>query len=72
MINNGKRKHLVIVGVFDGMAGVQGSTLAFVPNMKGNRPESIKGGVLDGEPVMLTITKDAAGPLYRARFKDLA
>lgn len=71
MIKNGKKKRLVIEGVFDGMAGVQGNTLAFVPNRKGNRPEAVRGGVLDGEPVMLSITKDTTGPLYRARFRDL-
>lgn len=69
MINNGRRAHLVIAGVFDGMAGVQGSVVAFAPNRAGGNPGRVKGGVLDGVPVMLDSRKDEDGPFWTAHFR---
>lgn len=69
MINNGERKHLIIAGVFDGQAGVQGDKLAFLPNRTGTNPGSVRGGLLNGEPVLLSATKDPVGPFWTARFK---
>lgn len=69
MIDNGTRKHLVIEGVFDGMAGVQGNRLAFRPNCAGKSPRDVRGAILDGEPVrLLSATKDEIGPFWTARF----
>lgn len=72
MIDNGKRLPLIIDGVFDGMAGVQGDKLAFLPNRAGKRPNAVKGGILDGKPVLFAATKDAVGPFWTARFKEIA
>ena len=69
MINNGKRAHLVIDGVFDGEAGVQGNQLAFVPNRSGRLPGTAKGGLLDGEPILLSTRKDPNGPFWLATFE---
>lgn len=68
-IDNGRRARLEIAGVFEGTAGVQGNCASFMPNRSTARPESVKGGLLDGKPVLLTTTKDVAGPLYTARFQ---
>jgi hypothetical protein len=69
MINNGRRAHLVIAGVFDGMAGVQGNAVAFAPNRAGGSPGRVKGGILDGEPVLLSTTKDEFGPFWTSHFR---
>lgn len=68
-IENGRRAHLEIAGVFDGTAGVQGARASFLPNRSTARPESVKGGMLDGVPVRLVTTKDESGPFYTARFE---
>jgi len=68
-IDNGYRARLEIAGVFEGIAGVQGNRASFAPNRSTARPESVKGGLLDGKPVLLTTTKDETGPLYTARFQ---
>ncbi|WP_066723564.1 hypothetical protein [Sphingomonas pituitosa] len=68
-IDNGYRARLEIAGVFDGIAGVQGNKASFAPNRSTARPESVKGGLLDGKPVLLTTAKDETGPLYTTRFQ---
>ena len=69
-IDNGEWRHLVIDGVFDGMAGLSRGMLAFVPR-GGRKPEEARAGTLDGEPVRLTITRDGEGPAYLATFGPL-
>jgi hypothetical protein len=72
MIDNGERLRLVIDGVFDGMAGVQGNQLAFMPNRGKKRPHEAKGAILDGKPIFLrTMTKDTVGPFWTARFEEI-
>lgn len=68
-IDNGRRARLEIAGVFEGEAGVQGNRVSFLPNRTTARPESVRGGMLDGQPVKLVTTKDLAGPFYTARFE---
>ncbi|KTF70701.1 hypothetical protein ACNFJ7_02195 [Sphingomonas sp. HT-1] len=68
-IDNGRRAQLEIAGVFSGVAGVQGNRVSFLPNRSTARPESVKGGMLGGQPVRLTTTKDPSGPFYTARFE---
>lgn len=67
IINNGERRQLVIDGVFDGSAGFHRGVLAFVPNRTKRAAELARDGVLDGEPVSLTIERDGLGPVYLAR-----
>jgi len=69
MIDNGRRAHLVIEGVFDGPAGLQGGLLAFVPNLTDARPDAVHGGLLDGMPIRLTASKDPVGPFWTARYE---
>ena len=68
-VDNGRRVRLEIAGVFEGIAGVQGNRATFVPNRSSARPEAVKGGLLDGKPVLLTTAKEADGPMYVARFQ---
>jgi hypothetical protein len=67
--DNGHLAHLVIDGVHDGTCGVQGNKLAFRRNRRGKRPETVKGGLLDGRPVRLDTTKDEVGPFWTSRFE---
>lgn len=71
-VDNGRRVRLIIPGVFDGWAGVQGNKASFIPNRLGSRPEAIKGGMLDGQPVLLWTTKEEGGRIYTARFEEIA
>lgn len=71
-IDNGSRMHLVIDGVFDGMAGVQGRFLSFAPNRFGKRADQAFGGILNGLPVRLAPKKDPAGPLWTSTWEALA
>ena len=68
-VDNGRRVRLEIAGVFEGLAGVQGNRASFVPNRSSARPESVKGGILDGQNVRLVTTRDGDGPVYIARFQ---
>lgn len=68
IIDNGRRGRLIIDKVFDGWAGVQGNRVSFLPAPGAARPNTVKGGMLDGRPVLLTTTKDALGPFWTARF----
>lgn len=72
MIDNGRRAHLVIAGVFDGMAGVVGDRLAFVPNRFDRHPDAAHGGLLDGAPVRLAPVKDMTGNHWCSRFEVLS
>jgi hypothetical protein len=56
-IDNGGRSPLVIPGVFDGLCGVSGNELAFIPNDRRIRPELATEGVLDGKPVSLKVRR---------------
>lgn len=69
MIDNGRRAHLVIPGVFDGMAGVQGNKAAFAPNRGGGSPRHVRTGTLDGKPALLNTTKDEFGPFWTTQFQ---
>lgn len=68
-IENGSRARLEIAGVFEGWAGVQGNRVSFLPNRTAARPESVKGGMLDGKPVLLATAREGSGPFYVARFE---
>lgn len=68
-IDNGERQRLTIAGVFDGLAGVSGSYVSYVPNLRRSNPLSVKGGVLDSKPVLLEPVKDKDGPFWTARFE---
>jgi len=69
MIDNGRRAALVIDGVFDGQAGVQGTQLAFIPNRLKKRPGAVRGAVLDGVPVFLSAQRDTGGGLWTAHYE---
>lgn len=70
-IDNGEWRHLVIAGVFDGLAGLSRGVLAFIPTQPNRKVESARAGTLDGEPVRLTIERDGDGPVYLAKFEPL-
>jgi hypothetical protein len=73
IINNGERKRLIIAGVFDGICGVSRGLVAFLPNRVGTPPELARGGLLDGDPIMLTeVQRAGEGPSYTARFQVLS
>jgi hypothetical protein len=72
VIDNGRRSRLIIAGVFDGMAGVVGNRLAFMPNQFDRRPDLARGGLLDGQPIRITPQKDAEGPFWSSRFEVLS
>jgi hypothetical protein len=70
IIKNGRRARFIIDGVFDGMAGVQGNQVAFAPNRAGGSALAAKGALLDGEPVLISVTKDDGGPFFTAQFRS--
>lgn len=73
IIDNGARRTLVISGVFDGLCGESDGQLAFIPNQTVRPPEAARGGLLDGEPVSLTILReDPRSPFYFARYSRLS
>jgi hypothetical protein len=72
VIDNGRRGRLIIAGVFDGIAGVVGNRLAFVPNRFDRRPDLARGGVLDDQPIMIAPQKDPEGPFWSSRFEVLS
>jgi len=72
VIDNGRQAHLVIAGVFDGTAGVQGNKLSFLPNLAGSQPGQVRGGLLDGQAIRLSTTKDATGPFWTSRFEVIS
>ncbi|TXI87768.1 MAG: hypothetical protein E6Q40_04535 [Cupriavidus sp.] len=72
MIDNGRRASLIIEGVFDGIAGVSGDTLAFVPNLIARRPADARGALLDGRPIRIAPRKDITGAFWCSRFEVLS
>ncbi|NDU79117.1 hypothetical protein GWI34_42040, partial [Actinomadura sp. DSM 109109] len=59
----------VIDGVFEGIAGVSGAFVSFVPNRAGRQPGKARTGVLNGVGVWLEPKKDSAGPFWTSRFE---
>jgi hypothetical protein len=74
IIDNGRRRRLVVSGVFDGMCGESEGLLSFIPNLAGKKPEAARGGLLDGEPIALTIvrTPDRKNPFVTAEYRLLS
>ena len=69
IIDNGERLPLIIDGVFEGVAGVAGAFVSFIPNRVGRNPAKATGGILGGVPVFLAPVKDAEGPFWTARYE---
>lgn len=69
IVDNGSRRRLIIDGVFEGMAGVAGAFVSFIPNRSGRAPGSARAGLLAGVPVLLRPTKDAEGPFWTSRYE---
>jgi len=61
IIDNGIRRQLIITGVFEGTCGESRGVLSFIPNRTGKRPIDARGGLLDGEPVILAIVPGQGG-----------
>lgn len=72
IIENGKRRALVIAGVFEGTCGESDGVLSFIPNLTGKSPLTARGGLLDGEPVSLVIEALPGGPFFSASYRSLA
>jgi hypothetical protein len=68
-IDNGRQRHLVIPGVFEGLAGESDGVLAVIPNRKGKRARYARAGELDGAAVTLTFVGEN-GPFATYRFGD--
>lgn len=69
-IDNGRRVRLIVDGLFDGMAGESGGVVAFVPNLSAMRPEAARGGIMDGDPVLLTLdARRSDGRIYSYRWR---
>ncbi len=68
-IDSGSRLRLEIDGVFDGVAGVAGGRVSFVPNRAQKQPGAARAGILDGAPVLLTPVKEAEGPFWTSRYE---
>lgn len=69
IIDNGSRQSLAIDGVFEGVAGVAGPFVSFVPNRFARSPAQAVAGVLSGVPVRLAPKKDPAGPFWTSRYE---
>ncbi len=72
IVDNGSRQRLEIDGVFEGIAGVAGAYVSFVPNRFDRRPQDATAGVLNGVAVLLSPRKDPTGPFWTSRFTVLA
>ena len=59
IVDNGKRRRLVVAGMFDGLAGESEGLLSFIPNRTGRRASDIRAGILDGEVVHLELATGA-------------
>lgn len=70
IIDNGNRRHLIIAGVFDGTCGESEGVLSFIPNCTGKEPSAARGGLLDGAPVILSITAGPHRPFFSAVFRS--
>lgn len=71
IIDNGTRETLVIDGVYNGMAGVAGAFVSFVPVVP-ERLRTVVSGTLAGVRVLLWPVKDADGPFWTARYQVVA
>lgn len=71
IIDNGRRRRLVIAGLFDGTAGESEGLLSFIPNRSGARPADVRAGLLDGQPVLLELVPSAAQPFVTYRYGGL-
>jgi hypothetical protein len=69
IVDNGSRARLVVPGVFDGIAGVMGSELAFIPT-GAMKADGVRVGLLDGKPVSLNIRRGEGG-FYIAQWGEL-
>ncbi len=69
IIDNGDRRPLIIEGVFEGMAGVAGAFVSFIPNRRDRHPSAATGGILGGVPVFLAPVKEAEGPFWTSRYE---
>jgi ABC-type lipoprotein release transport system permease subunit len=66
VIDNGRRRALIVSGVFEGEAGEADGLLAFIPNRKGKRARYVRSGTLDGVEVRLTFAgEDGAFVTFR-------
>lgn len=64
IIDNGTQRTLVVPGIHDGTCGEAAGQLAFVPNIATPKSDVVKGGTLDGEPVLLSIAKPPRGTRF--------
>lgn len=69
IIDNGRKRRLIVAGVFDGECGESDGLLSFIPNRATARPESVRGGLLDGDVVILSDIKTGDGPFVTARYR---
>jgi hypothetical protein len=74
IVDNGRRRRLIVSGIFDGICGESEGVLSFIPNLNGKRPDAARGGLLDGEPVALTIVSapDKKNPFVMAQYRSLS
>jgi len=72
IVNNGTRRALTIAGVFEGLCGESNGTLSFIPNQTGRDPLAARGGLLDGEPVLLEVKSGAHHPFFNATYRSLS
>lgn len=70
IVDNGRRRGLVISGVFDGTCGESRGVISFLPNMPG-KVAGVRGGLLDGDPVLLTLVHapNAENPFATFRYR---
>lgn len=59
IVDNGRRRQLVVAGLFDGLAGESGGVLSFIPNRSGKRASDVRAGLLEGDPVFLELVTGA-------------
>lgn len=73
MIDNGIQQTLVIPGVFDGLAGVQGNRVAFLPRNAGRRIAATERAMLGEQFVILTLVSrpTARDPFASFTFRSL-
>ena len=71
IVDNGKRRALIISGVFDGTCGESEGVLSFIPNLVGKPALSARGGLLDGEPVALSVEALPGGPFFIAKYRRI-
>lgn len=72
LIDNGRRDTLIIDGVFEGVAGIAGAFVSFIPNRSTRAPSIVRAGILGGIPVALKPEKEADSPFWTSRFEVLA